>query len=308
MPSTREIRRRIRSVGNMQQITRAMEMVSAAKMRKAQQRVTASRPYSEQLRQIMSDLAAQQPDPEQLAQFPLLQKRPVRTIELIVVTPDRGLTGALNTNILRRGSRFILEETPPSSGGETPPSGRGGLGGEPRAQVQVIAVGKKARDYFVRTRQDVVAEFIGIGDTTTLDAVRPIADIAIDDFASGKVDAVYVVYSRFVNTLVQRPEVLRILPVEPPEAQEGYSDYIFEPSPEAVLNDLLPRYVEVQLYQAILEGIASEHSARMVAMRSASDNAKEIQQELTLSYNKARQAQITREVSEIAAGANAMAG
>jgi F-type H+-transporting ATPase subunit gamma len=297
VPSTREIRRRIRSVGNMQQITRAMEMVSAAKMRKAQQRVTASRPYSEQLRQIMSDLASQQPDPEQLAQFPLLQKRPVRTVELIVVTPDRGLTGALNTNILRRGTRVILEESPTSSGG-----------GEPRAAVQVIAVGKKARDYFVRTRQDVIAEFIGIGDTTTLDAVRPIADIAIDDFASGKVDAVYVVYSRFVNTLVQRPEVLQILPVEPPEAQEEYSDYIFEPSPEAVLNDLLPRYVEVQLYQAILEGTASEHSARMVAMRSASDNAKEIQQELTLSYNKARQAQITREVSEIAAGANAMAG
>jgi F-type H+-transporting ATPase subunit gamma len=174
--------------------------------------------------------------------------------------------------------------------------------------VQVIAVGKKARDYFVRTRQNVIAEFIGIGDTTTLDAVRPIADIAIDDFASGKVDAVYVVYSRFINTLVQRPEVMQILPVEPPPAHEGYADYIFEPSPEAVLNDLLPRYVEVQLYQAILEGIASEHSARMVAMRSASDNAKEIQQELTLSYNKARQAQITREVSEIAAGANAMAG
>jgi F-type H+-transporting ATPase subunit gamma len=299
MPSTREIRRRIRSVGNMQQITRAMEMVSAAKMRKAQQRVTASRPYSEQLLQIMSDLATQQPDPEQLAQFPLLQKRPIRTVELIVVTPDRGLTGALNTNILRRGSRFILEETPPSGGGGQ---------GETRAPVQVIAVGKKARDYFVRTRQNVVAEFIGIGDTTTLDAVRPIADIAIDDFASGRVDAVYVVYSRFINTLVQRPEVLRILPVEPPEAQEGYSDYIFEPTPEAVLNDLLPRYVEVQLYQAILEGIASEHSARMVAMRSASDNAKEIQEELTLSYNKARQAQITREVSEIAAGANAMAG
>jgi F-type H+-transporting ATPase subunit gamma len=271
-------------------------MVSAAKMRKAQQRVTASRPYSEQLRQIMSDLATQQPDPEQLAQFPLLQKRPVRNVELIVVTPDRGLTGALNTNILRRGTRFILTETASSSGGET------------RAPVQVIAVGKKARDYFVRTRQNVIAEFIGIGDNTTLDAVRPIADIAIDDFASGKVDAVYVVYSRFINTLVQRPEVMQILPVEPPPAHEGYADYIFEPTPADVLNELLPRYVEVQLYQAILEGIASEHSARMVAMRSASDNAKEIQQELTLSYNKARQAQITREVSEIAAGANAMAG
>jgi F-type H+-transporting ATPase subunit gamma len=287
MANTREIRRRIRSVGNMQQITRAMEMVSAAKMRKAQQRVTASRPYSDQLRQIMSDLATQQPDPEQLAQFPLLQKRPVQNVLLIVATPDRGLTGALNTNILRRASRYILEEA--------------------GAAVQVIAAGKKARDYLVRTRQNVVAEFIGLGENLTLDEVRPIADIAIDDFVEGRVDAVFVVYSRFVNTLIQRPELMQILPVEPPPAHEGYSDYIFEPSPEEVLNNLLPRYVEVQLYQAILEGIASEHSARMVAMRSASDNAKEIQQELTLSYNKARQAQITREVSEIAAGANAMA-
>jgi F-type H+-transporting ATPase subunit gamma len=287
MANTREIRRRIRSVGNMQQITRAMEMVSAAKMRKAQQRVTASRPYSDQLRQIMSDLATQQPDPEQLAQFPLLQKRPVQNVLLIVATPDRGLTGALNTNILRRASRYILEEA--------------------GAAVQVIAAGKKARDYLVRTRQNVVAEFIGLGENLTLDEVRPIADIAIDDFVEGRVDAVFVVYSRFVNTLIQRPEVMQILPVEPPPAHEGYSDYIFEPSSEEVLNNLLPRYVEVQLYQAILEGLASEHSARMVAMRSASDNAKEIQQELTLSYNKARQAQITREVSEIAAGANAMA-
>ena len=149
----------------------------------------ASRPYSEQLRQIMSDLATQQPDPEQLAQFPLLQKRPVR-VELIVVTPDRGLTGALNTNILRRGSRFIWKRRP----------------------VQVIAVGKKARDYFVRTRQDVIAEFIGIGDTTTLDAVRPIADIAIDDFASGQgrrgLRRLFPIYQH----AVQRPEFMQILP------------------------------------------------------------------------------------------------
>jgi F-type H+-transporting ATPase subunit gamma len=288
VPNTRDINLRIRSVTNISQVTRAMEMVSAVKMRKAQQRVTASRPYSDQLRQIMSDLATQQPDPEQLAEFPLLQKRPVRTVELIVVTPDRGLTGALNTNILRRASRFILDEA--------------------GAPVRIIAVGKKARDYFVRTQQEVVAEFIGIGENISLDAVRPIADIAIDDFATAKVDAVHVVYSRFVNTLVQRPEVMQILPVEPPPAHEGYSDYIFEPTPEAVLNDLLPRYVEVQLYQAILEGLASEHSARMVAMRSASDNAKDIVRDLVLDRNKARQAQITREVSEIAAGANAMAG
>lgn len=288
MPNARDINLRIRSVTNISQVTRAMEMVSAVKMRKAQQRVTASRPYSDQLRQIMSDLATQQPDPEQLAQFPLLQKRPVQNIELIVVTPDRGLTGALNSNILRRASRFILDEA--------------------GAPVQIIVVGKKARDYFVRTKQDVVAEFIGIGEDISLDAVRPIAAIAIDDFATGQVDAVYVVYSRFVNTLVQRPEVMQILPVEPPPAHEGYSNYIFEPTPEDVLNDLLPRYVEVQLYQAILEGLASEHSARMVAMRSASDNAKDIVRDLVLDRNKARQAQITREVSEIAAGANAMAG
>jgi F-type H+-transporting ATPase subunit gamma len=300
LPSTREIRRRIRSVGNMSQITRAMEMVSAVKMRRAQSRVTTSRPYSEQLRQIMADLATQQPDPEQLSQFPLLRKRPVQRIELIVVTPDRGLTGALNTNILRRASHFILDETPPSSGG--------GPGGEARAPVQVIAVGKKARDYFVKSRQDVTAEFIGIGDDISLAAVRPIADIAIEDFSSGKVDAVYVVFSRFVNTLVQRPELVQILPIEPAAAEGQYADYIFEPSPEAVLNDLLPRYVEVQLYQAILEALASEHSARMVSMRNATENAKEIAHDLTLSLNKARQAQITREVSEIAAGANALAG
>ncbi len=288
MPNARDINLRIRSVTNISQVTRAMEMVSAVKMRKAQQRVTASRPYSDQLRQIMSDLATQQPDPEQLALFPLLQKRPVQNIELIVVTPDRGLTGALNTNILRRGTRFILDEA--------------------GAPVQIIAAGKKARDYFVRTRQDVVAEFIGIGEDISLDAVRPIADIAIDDFTTGKVDAVYVVYSQFVNTLVQRPETMQILPVDPPPAHEGYVDYIFEPTPEDVLAALLPRYVEIQLYQAILEGLASEHSARMVAMRSASDNAKDIVRDLVLDRNKARQAQITREVSEIAAGANAMAG
>ena len=174
--------------------------------------------------------------------------------------------------------------------------------------MRIIAAGKKARDYFVRTRQEVVAEFIGLGDTVSLDAVRPIADIAVDDFVTGKVDAVYIVYAKFVNTLVQRPEVMQILPVEPPPAHEGYADFIFEPSPAAVLTELLTRYIEVQIYQAILEGLASEHSARMVAMRNATDNAKEIVDELTLSYNTARQAQITREVSEIAAGANAMAG
>ena len=272
----------------MSQITRAMEMVSAVKMRRAQQRVTASRPYSDQLRQIMSDLASQQPDPEQLTQFPLLQRRPVKNVMMIVVAPDRGLTGALNTNILRRATRYILEEA--------------------QGSVSMITIGKKSRDYFVKTKQNVVAEYISLGDDVTLDVVRGIADVAIDEFVSGRVDAVYVVYAKFINTLTQRPEVVQILPMEAPATHEGNVDYIFEPSPEEVLSALLPRYIEAQLYQAILESLASEHSARMVSMRSASDNAKEIVQELTLSRNKARQAQITQEVSEIAAGANAMAG
>lgn len=288
MANSREIQRRIRSVGNMSQITRAMEMVSAVKMRRAQQRVTASRPYSEQLRQIMSDLASLQPDPEQLAQFPLLQRRPIQNVMMIVVAPDRGLTGALNTNVLRRATRFVLDEA--------------------QAPVSIIAIGKKSRDYFVKTKQNVVAEYINLGDDVTLDVVRGIVDIAIDEFVAGRVDAVYVVHARFVNTLTQRPEVVQILPMEAPATHEGYVDYIFEPSPEEVLSQLLPRYIEVQVYQAVLESLASEHSARMVSMRSASDNAKEIVQELTLSRNKARQAQITQEVSEIAAGANAMAG
>jgi F-type H+-transporting ATPase subunit gamma len=285
--SAREIKRRIRSVTNMAQVTRAMEMVSAAKMRKAQQRVLASRPYSERLEAVIADLAALKLDPENTAAFPLLQQREVKRAALILITPDRGLNGALNSNINRRASRYILTEA--------------------NVPVEIIAAGKKGRDFMVRTRQDVVASFTGMGDSVTLDDVRPIADVAVADFYAGKIDAVYIVFAQFVNTLTQRPEVRQILPITEPAEVGTYTDYIFEPSPEAVLTDLLPRYIEIQLYQAILESTASEHSARMVAMRAATDNAKELAGDLRLSLNKARQAQITREVSEIAAGANAVA-
>jgi F-type H+-transporting ATPase subunit gamma len=284
--NAREIRRRIRSVNNMSQITRAMEMVSAAKMRRAQQRVVASRPYSERLEAMIADLSSLSVDAEQLKEFPLLEQREVKRAAVILITPDRGLTGALNLNVIRRATHYILTDA-----------------GVP---VEVIAAGKKGRDFMVRTRQDVVAEFTGLGDKVTLDDTRPIAEVAIEDFVSGKVDAVYLVYAQFVNTLVQRPEIRQILPIVKPQQSGVYTDYIFEPSPEAVLRNLLPRYVEVQIYQAMLESIASEHSARMVAMRNATENAKELVSDLTLSANKARQAQITREVSEIAAGANAL--
>lgn len=287
MASPREIRRHIRGIRNIAQITRAMEMVSASKMRRAQQRVTESRPYSDRLRGVIADLASLNID-DQNASFPLLEQREIKRAEIILITPDKGLTGPLNANLVRRASRYILSEA-----------------GVP---VQVVAVGRKGRDFMVRTKQDLVAEFTNLGDRPTLDDIRPATDIALNDFTSGAVDAVYVVFARFVNTLSQVPEVRQILPITAPEGGGVYTDYIFEPDPVTVLNNLLPRFVEIQVYQALLESIASEHSARMVAMRNATDNANEVVSDLTLSLNKARQAQITNQVAEIAAGANALGG
>jgi F-type H+-transporting ATPase subunit gamma len=286
----REIRRRIRSVRNTSQITRAMEMVSAAKMRRAQERVRASRPYSERIRLMIAGLSAVGESVER-EQFPLLEQREIKRIGVVLVTADRGLAGAFNTNVIRRAVRFIREDT--------------GL------PADLITVGRKGRDFFNRTTQEIEAEFTALGDAPSMDTLRPIIDIAVEDFTSGRVDAVYLIYTKFVNTLTQQPEVLQILPITPPEdatAEEQIQDFIFEPDPNTVLQALLPRYIETQVYQAILESVASEHSARMVAMRAASDNAAEFINELTLTLNKARQAQITREVSEIAAGAAALGG
>ena len=285
MASPREIRRRIRSVRNISQITRAMEMVSESKMRRAQQRVLASRPYAERLQAMIGDLSAIQLDSDQMTSFPLLEQREVKNVAVILITPDRGLTGPLNSHIIRRASQYVTNEA--------------------GAPVELLTIGKKGRDFMVRTAQNVTAEFSGLGDAVSLEDLRPIVQVAIDDFVAGKVDAVHVVYAKFVNTLMQVPEVRQILPIERPESAGAYTDYIFEPSPAAVLQSLLPRYVEIQVYQAMLDSIASEHSARMVAMRNASQNAKDLVSDLTLTLNKARQAQITREVSEIAAGAEA---
>ena len=292
MASQREIRRRIRSVRNISQITRAMEMVSASRLRRAQQRVTAARPYTERLNAVIANLAgAAGAAADEDVSFPLLDQRPIRRAELILITPDRGLTGALNSNVIRRASRYILNEA-----------------GVP---VSIIAVGRKGRDFMVRYRREVVAEFTALGDYPTLNQVTPITQIAVDDFVNGRVDAVFVVYSRFVSTMTQTPDIQQVLPVQPPtgdDAAARAANFIFEPSPAVVLNALIPRYVDQQVYRAILESIASEHAARMVAMRNATDNARDLVSDLTLSMNKARQAQITREVSEIAAGANALRG
>jgi len=286
MPSTREIRRRERSVRNMSQVTRALEMVAASKMRRAQERVTRSRPYSERLREVLGDLASTQMDTEQLQEFPLLAARDtIKKTALILVTPDRGLSGALTANILRRATQYIRKDA--------------------GADVEVIAVGKKGIQFSARTRQNVVAQFQGLGDRPSLDDIRPITQIAIAEFLDGNVDAVHLVFPKFVNTLVQRPEVVQILPIVRPEESNTTEDYIFEPDAKAVLNGILPRYVDVLVYQAVLDTVASFYSAQMVAMRNATDNAKELVDDLKLALNKARQAQITNEVAEISAGANA---
>jgi F-type H+-transporting ATPase subunit gamma len=287
VPSTREIRRRIRSVKNMSQITRAMEMVSASKMRRAQRNVLATRPYADRLLDVMGELTSRSVG---VGAGSLLEVRPnVKAIGLIVVTPDKGLTGSMITNVLRRAGRVILDER-----------GRG-------REIETLAVGKKGRDFLVRSGQNLVAEVTRLGDYPRLIDTIGIATNVIDGFREGHYDEVYVIYSEFVNTLIQRPALKRLLPVEAPnEPDEKKWDYNYEPDKDDVLRALLPRFVEVQLYQAILESIASEHSARMVAMRNATDNARDLTRDLTLSYNKTRQANITKEVSEIASGAAAL--
>lgn len=288
MPSTREIRRRITSVKNLAQITRAMEMVSASKMRRAQRNVLATRPYADRMLDVMSELASRAGSSARRGT--LLEARPtVRTVGLVVVTPDRGLAGSLVTNVLRRTTRLILDERQ---------KGRA---------IETLAVGKKGRDFLARNNMNLAAEVSKLADYPRLVDILGIATAASTGFKEGRYDEVYVIYSEFVNTLVQRPAVKRLLPVELPErAIERKFDYTYEPDQDDVLRELLPRFMEVQLYQSILEAIASEHSARMVAMRNATDNARELRRDLTLTFNKTRQANITKEVSEIAAGASAL--
>ena len=288
MATLREIRRRIRSIQSTAKITRAMELVAASKMRRAQLNALAGRPYAEKMRFVLADLAETLPliDPE--VRHPLLRHaEEVRAVGLILITPDRGLCGGLPSTINRRTAQFLVDQA--------------------RA-ARTVAVGRKGRDFMRRTGQDVVAEFTAIGDNPTYAELRPIAQVAMQEFMDGAVDEVYLVYMQFVNTVVQRPEVFKLLPVEPPtEAETLAIDYIYEPDRETVLAELLPRYIEQQVYAATLEAIASEQSARMVAMRNATDNANDLMRDLTLVYNKARQESITSELLDITGGVEALA-
>ena len=282
MPTTREIQRRIRSVQNTAKITKAMELVAASKMRRAQQSALAGRPYAERIIWVLADLAEtlSQMDPETL--HPLLRRREVRKVGIVHITPNRGLCGGRPANVNRRAAALTLDVGVP---------------------VQLVAVGRKGRDFFRRSNVTIRAEFTELGDYPEYLDILPIARVVMDDYLAGEVDQVFLVYTFFINTVTQEPKVRQLLPVEPPEeAATQAVDYIYEPSREAVLSELLPRYVEMEIYEAILEGIASEQSARMVAMRNASEAAEEMIEDLTLARNKARQEQVTKELLDIVGG------
>ena len=296
MASLRDIRGRIGSIRNISQITRAMELVAASRMKRAQDAILAARPYADELHAALSPVAAAAGEEVD----PLLAHRPVRRIGLIVMTSDRGLAGALDANTVRAALRFIAERASGTSDGGP-------------IEVEAITVGRKGREQLRRAGVPIAAHFPRLGDRPTFSDVTPVARLVTEDFIEGKYDAISIVYPRFVSTLTQRPEVLSVLPVQTPaeldpEEATKTDDYLFEPSPEAVLSRLLPHYVAVDLYRAVLEANASEQSARMIAMRSATDNANELIGDLTLVYNKTRQATITREMIEIASGAEALGG
>ncbi len=284
MPSLRDTRRRIRSVRNISQITRAMQMVAASRMRRAQQRVLASRPYSEAVRTMLGELSQQRTDPATM--HPLLRVRPERSVGYVVFTSDRGLVGALNSNTLRRATEEILAHA---------------------SEAQVVTIGRKGQDFFSRRGRRLAATFTGVIERADYLDIIPAARVVIDAYTDESVDAVYLVYPHFVSTLTQQPSVTRLLPLEPLEGGGTSLEFIIEPSAEEIMDALLPRYVEVQLYQALLETAASAYSAQLVAMRSATDNAMDLIQALTLTYNKARQAAITKEISEISGAAEALA-
>ena len=283
MPSERELRRRVRSVRNIQQVTRAMQLVAASRMRRAQSSTLASRPFEERLRGVLDELAPYA-DPEV---HPLLARRPVRRVAIVLVTSDRGLVGALNVNTIRTALRFARE----------------------KGEAAFIAVGRKGVNAVRRLRLPLTAEFMNLGDRPTTVETGPIAAVAVEEFVQARVDEVHLVFPRFVNTLRQVPTVVRLLPLTPEAPAEAAPrlQYLFEPDPETVLGAVLPRLIDVSVYQAVLEAKASEQSARMVAMRSATDAAGELIDEITLAANKARQNRITKEMLEIASGAEALA-
>jgi F-type H+-transporting ATPase subunit gamma len=284
MPSLLDIRRRIRSVKNTQQLTKAMKTVSAAKLRRAQDRVLSARPYAEQLKRVLGNLTTRIEN----VSHPLLVVRPEEKILLLVVTADRGLCGAFNSNILRAATTFLREHSSQS--------------------VSLATAGRKGRDFFRRRGIPIRSEFVNIFSKLDYGNARDISEAVVQAYSDSEVDAVYVVYNEFKSVIQQRVVVEKLLPLSRSELQEAapQADYIFEQSPQEIFNRLLPRYVEIQIYRALLESAASEHGARMASMDTASRNAGEMIDMLTLNMNRIRQAAITREIIEVVSGAGAL--
>ena len=289
MAAGKEIRGKIKSVENTKKITKAMEMVAASKMRKAQSRMRAARPYSDKIRNIAANLA--QANPEYTHPF-LVQQGKAKTVGIIVVTTDKGLCGGLNTNALRLVTTKIRELETQGN------------------KIQAVAIGNKGFSFLNRIGAKVVAHAVQIGDTPHLDKLIGPVKVLLDAYQEGKLDAVFLVYTKFINTMKQEPMMEQLLPLagEKMQADKGSHswDYIYEPDAQTVIDELLLRYVEAMIYQGVAENLASEQSARMVAMKAASDNAGNVIGELKLIYNKTRQAAITKELSEIVAGAAAL--
>jgi F-type H+-transporting ATPase subunit gamma len=286
MSGSKEIRTKIRSIKSTQKITRAMEMVAASKMRKAQDRMQRSRPYAEKIRRIIGHLANAHPE----YQHSYMRARPVKRVGIIVVSSDRGLCGGLNTNLFKASLRTMKE-----------------LHGKD-IDLSLCTIGSKGLQFFKRIGANIIAHPVHLGDNPTIEGLIGAIKVMLDSYEEGKIDRLLLIYNRFINTMTQCPEVEQLLPIKAVEDQQlkHHWDYIYEPASEEVLDMLMTRYIESQVYQGVVENIACEQAARMVAMKSASDNAGNIIDELQLAYNKARQAAITQEISEIVGGAAAV--
>lgn len=280
MASARDLRRRIKSIKSTQQITKAMKMVAAAKLRKAQERVIAARPFAGKIKEVLARLTSANSG----VSHPLLEVRESKNVCYVLISADRGLCGGYNANVLRMTGRMIHEK--PGS---------------------LVAIGRKGRDFFRRRGFDIKSEFVGLGEDIPFSSAREIGQNLVDYYVNGIFDEIHLVFTEFRSAMTQIPTSIKLLPVEPPAQDSGKgADYIYEPAPEELLSELLPKYIETTIYRALLESKASEQGARMTAMGSATDNASEMIDKLTLSLNRARQAAITKEISEIVGGANAL--
>jgi F-type H+-transporting ATPase subunit gamma len=290
MATLRDIRRRIRSVESTQKITRAMKLVAAAKLRRAQERIVSARPYALKMAELLSSLVRR----AEGEAHPLLVRRPAARKRLVIITADKGLCGAFNSNILRASLAFLREQD-----GET--------------SVTLVVVGKKARDFYRRRQYEIKSEMLGFFDRLAYSHAQELAGGLMQEYLSGEVDEVHLVYNEFRSVAVQRVKREQLLPIESSDAPEGQGgaegaagDYIYEPSPEAILAALLPRHVTTQVYRALMESVAGEYGARMTAMEAATKNAKEMISVLSIQYNKARQERITKELLDIVGGAEAL--